>query len=71
MKYFTISQLKSGSENLNARVREGWGKRIFLFSPFQKPAALPAERAFKQAGKKKRGSGGNEFLPACCPAKRD
>jgi hypothetical protein len=41
MKYFEISQLKSGSKNLNVRAQEGWSKRIFLFSPFQKAAASP------------------------------
>jgi len=71
MKYFEISQLKSGSKNSNARTREGWGKRIFLFSPFQKAAASPAERASKQAGKKEGGLGEGIFARLLCSPKAD
>ena len=44
-----------------ARAREGWGKGDF------KDNEIPPKKsgeARKRAGKKKRGSGGNEFLPA-------
>ena len=51
-----------GSLISNARAREGWGKGIYLFS-FLKIIGSPAKRAWR-ADKKKRGSGGNEFLPA-------
>lgn len=35
------------------------------------PSAKKSGEARKQAGKKKKGCGENEFLPACYPAKRD
>jgi len=39
------------------------GARAFTFFSFLKTICSPAKRAMR-AGKKKRGSGGNEFLPA-------
>ena len=60
--YFDNVKRISGSLISNARAREGWGKGIYLFS-FLKIGGSPAKRAMR-AGKKKRGSGGNEFLPA-------
>ena len=45
------------------------GARHELFQ-FDRPAAeKKSGEARKQAGKKKKGCGGNEFLPACQPAK--
>jgi hypothetical protein len=44
-----------------ARARDGWGKGDY------KDLEIPPKKsgeARKRAGKKKRGSGGNEFLPA-------
>ena len=45
MKYFEISQLKSGSKNSNTRARVVWDKDIFLFSFFpKKPLTRPVKR---------------------------
>jgi len=60
--YFDNVKRILGSLISNARAREGWGKGIYLFS-FLKIIGSPAKWAWR-AGKKKRGSGGNEFLPA-------
>jgi hypothetical protein len=60
--YFNSVKRILGSLISNARAREGWGKGIYL-SSFLKIIGSPAKRA-RRAGKKKRGSGGNEFLPA-------
>jgi len=60
-----------GSYYSNARAREGWGKHIFLFPPFQKATASPAERASKQAGKKEGGLGEGIFARLLCPPKAD
>ena len=60
--YFDNVKTFLGSLIPNTRAREGWGKGIYLFS-FLKIIGSPAKRAWR-AGKKKRGSGGNEFLPA-------
>lgn len=60
--YFDNVKRILGSLISNTRARDGWGKGIYLFS-FLKIGGSPAKRAMR-AGKKKRGSGGNEFLPA-------
>jgi len=60
--YFDNVKRILGSLISNARAREGWGKGIYLFS-FLKIGGSYAKRA-RRAGKKKRESGGNEFLPA-------
>ena len=60
--YFNDVKRFIGSLISNARAREGWGKGIYLFS-FLKIGGSPAKRAMR-AGKKKKGSGENEFLPA-------
>ena len=39
-----------------------------LFSSNNSPSAKKSGKARKQAGKKKKGCGENEFLPACLPA---
>ena len=36
---------------------------------FEDPPSEKIAGSFQQSGKKKRGSGGNEFLPACCSPK--
>ena len=54
-----------GSKISNARVRVG-GTNAFSFFSSIKAAAL-VKHAFQQASKKKRGVGGNEFLPVCLP----
>ena len=67
--YFENVKRILGSLILNAHAREGWGKGIYLFS-FLKIIGSPAKRA-KADGQKEKGSGENEFLPACFPPKAE
>jgi len=63
--YFDNVKRILGSLISNARAREDWGKRIYLFS-FLKIGGSPAERA-KAGGQKERGFRSlcpQEFLPA-------
>jgi len=59
--YFHNVKRFLGSLISNARAREDWGKRIYLFS-FLKIGGSPAERA-KAGGQKERGFRGKNFCP--------
>jgi len=59
--YFHNVKRFLGSLISNARAREDWGKRIYLFS-FLKIGGSPAKRA-KAGGQKERGFKGKNFCP--------
>jgi len=59
--YFDNVKRILGSLISNARAREDWGKRIYLFS-FLKIGGSPAKRA-KAGGQKERGFRGKNFCP--------
>ena len=68
MKSIFIQQILSGSSFVSPALGGVGQGRLNINDNFPPKKILTKP---KQAGKKKRGSGGNEFLPACCPAKRD
>ena len=66
-----VNEIRGSSLLSPAHGRVGARAISFSFCISVPPPSEKIAGGFQQAGKKKRGSGGNEFLPACHPAKRD
>ena len=63
MKFLQFSQTKLGSSFVS--LAYGWSGTRATINYNRLAAEKKSGEARKQAGKKKRGSGENEFLPAC------
>jgi hypothetical protein len=63
MQFYSFSQRKSGSSLLSPAHGCGGARATIEFN--NSPSAKKSGEARKQAGKKKKGCGENEFLPAC------